>query len=247
MCAPTRFLTRVASARRLFAVLSSPRGIVRPSQAAGSTLRLVHSETPATSVAKASPTLHDEALLAAVRSGNEAAATAFYHRVRPQVDATIVRLLGRSDADIEDVAHLSYIELVASIHRFRGECSLDTWISRVTAFVVCKQIRRRRVERGVFERTDVEPVDRARAVPRLVARNLLERIRVHLSGMDQDKALAFLLHDVCGFDLREAARMLDVSVAAAQKRLVRGRRDLRERLAADPELADMLTMTEVGG
>jgi RNA polymerase sigma-70 factor (ECF subfamily) len=63
--------------------------------------------------------------------------------------------------------------------------------------------------------------------------------------MDEGRALAFLLHDVCGFDLREIAEMLDVSVAAAQKRLVRGRRELRERIGSDPELADMLT--EAGG
>jgi RNA polymerase sigma-70 factor, ECF subfamily len=213
------------------------------SRAAGARLRLVHSET-ATPSHPSIPGLDDTELLGAVRSGDDSAATAFYRRVRPQVDATIGRLLGRYDADVEDVAQLAFIELVRSIDRFRGECSLDTWVSRITAFVVCKQIRRRRLERGIFERSEVEQADGGRAGSRLVARDLLERIRAHLNDMDQDKALAFLLHDVCGFDLREAARMLDVSVAAAQKRLVRGRRELRERLGDDPELADMLAHTE---
>src|SRR5258708_35969391 len=119
--------------------------MVRSSRAANSKLRLVHGETQATAARASIPTLDDNELLGAVRAGEDAAATAFYYRVRPQVDATIARLLGRSDADLEDVAQLSLIELVGSIHRFRGECSLDTWVSRVTAFVVCKQIRRRRV------------------------------------------------------------------------------------------------------
>jgi RNA polymerase sigma-70 factor (ECF subfamily) len=208
-------------------------------------LRLVHPEAAAIlpRPAVVAP-LDDNELLGAVRCGDDSAATALYHRVRPQIDATIARMLGRQDADVEDVAQLALIELVRSIHQFRGECSLDTWVSRITAHVVCKQIRRRRIERGVFARTDDEPIDGARPGSLLVARDLLRRIRSHLDTMDQDRALAFLLHDVCGFDLREAARMLDVSVAAAQKRLMRGRRELRERMGADPELADMLARTE---
>jgi RNA polymerase sigma-70 factor (ECF subfamily) len=166
---------------------------------------------------------------------------AVYHRVRPRVDATIGRMLGSRDSDIEDIAQLSLIELVRSIHNFRGECSLDSWTSRVTAHIVCKHIRRRRRERGIFEHSAIEPTDGARPGPALVAKNLLERIRGHLNEMDQGKALAFVLHDVCGFDLREAAQILDVSVAATQKRLVRGRHELRARIGADPELAEMLS------
>src|SRR5579859_4543791 len=140
----------------------------------------------------------------------------------------------------------SLIELVRSIDRFRGDCSLDFWVSTVGAHVVYKHIRRRRFERGVFEPGDVDGAT-ATAVDTAgrsaVARDLLRRVRRHLDAMDPDKAWAFLLHDVCGFDLRECARILEVSVAAAQKRLVRGRRDIRDRVASDAELRDLLAKT----
>jgi RNA polymerase sigma-70 factor (ECF subfamily) len=190
------------------------------------------------------PSVDDHELLSAVRSGDDAAATLFYHRVRPQVVATVARMLGTRDRDFDDVAQVSMVELVRTIHTFRGECALDSWVSRVTAFVVCKQIRRRRVESGIFGPVPVDAEDGGRSGRALVARSLLERVRAHLAQLDEGKALAFLLHDVCGFDLREAAEILGVSVAAAQKRLVRGRREVRERLAADPELAEMLVETK---
>jgi RNA polymerase sigma-70 factor (ECF subfamily) len=188
------------------------------------------------------PLLDDSELLVALRAGDASAATAFHDRVRPQVNRTIRRLLGTNDPDEEDVAQRALIEIVSTIDRYRGDCSLDHWTNTLTAHVVYKEIRRRTAERRVFAGFEPEEV----SVPSrhsdqdVVARSTVRRIRHHLEAMDEGKAWTVVLHDVCGYELREIAKIMSVGVAAAQTRLVRGRRELHERIAADPELVDRL-------
>jgi RNA polymerase sigma factor (sigma-70 family) len=187
----------------------------------------------------------DSELVAAVRAGDEAAAGAFHDRLRPRVEATIQRLIGRRDADTEDLGQLAMIALIEGIDRFRGECSLDGWASTVAAHVVYKHIRRRKLERRIFSApTDVEPTCKLNASRAIVARDMVRQARDLLGRVSEDKAWTFLLHDVCGFDLREIATITGVTTAAAQGRLVRGRRELHELAAADPELADALGVKE---
>ncbi|HEY4185361.1 MAG TPA: RNA polymerase sigma factor [Polyangia bacterium] len=213
-----------------------------------STLRLVRGEGRQASE-KVSPFdgPSDDALVAAVHSGDFAAAAPLCARVTPQIRRTVRRLLG-ADSDADDVAQVSLIEVVKTIGRYRGDCSLDRWVQTVTAHVIFKHIRRRRLERRIFtgllaDDVHAGPLDLAREA---IARGLVERIAAHLDELSEQRAWAFLLHDVLGYDLSEIAEMTGDSVAAVQSRLSRGRRDLHARIARDPELAELMRVEGAG-
>jgi RNA polymerase sigma-70 factor (ECF subfamily) len=184
----------------------------------------------------------DGALIADVIAGKPDRAGAFCQRVWRPVDRTVRRLLGADDSDYEDMVQLAIIELIRSIANYRSEGSLDAWVAGVTAHVVYRHIRRRGFERLVCidlvqeEALHSEP---ATGEQSLTDRQSLARVVHHLDRLGQKLAWAFVLHDVLGYGLREVARITDSSEAAAQSRLVRGRRRLHELIAADPELADL--------
>lgn len=193
------------------------------------------------------PSLDDTELLAALRRGDVSAAAAFHDRVRPQVDRTVYRLLGRRDNDHDDVAQQALIELIYTIDGYRGDCSLDTWTSTLTAHVVYKHLRRRQTERRLFaEMLDADDLFRSprRTGKDAIVRSAVRRVAEHLDQLESNQAWTFLLHDVMGYDLKEVARITSVSVAAAQSRLVRGRRALHESIGQDADLADTLVEME---
>jgi RNA polymerase sigma-70 factor (ECF subfamily) len=193
------------------------------------------------------PTQSDEAILAAVRRGDAAVATDFYWRVKPTVERTVRRLFGRADCDGEDLVQIALIQIIESLPTYRGECPLDAWVSAVSANVVYKHIRRRKLERRIFEAAFDGPEPPAPAtggVHRMLARDTTRRVAAHLGAMRAERSWAFVLHDVCGYSLDEIAHICGISVAAAQSRLVRGRRDLHDRIATDPSLAEALEQGE---
>jgi RNA polymerase sigma-70 factor (ECF subfamily) len=189
--------------------------------------------------------IDDTQLLAAVRAGDTQAANALYERARPVVDRTIRKLLGRPDQEHQDIFQQVMVEIVHTIDRYRGECPFDAWIGTLAAHVVYKNLRHRQVERRILSDVQApEAIASDQPARRTLLRSIIDRVKRHLGHIDPQRASAFLLHDVHGYDLREMAQIMGTSVAAAQSRLVRGRKDLHERIARDPELAGDLTRRE---
>jgi RNA polymerase sigma-70 factor (ECF subfamily) len=107
----------------------------------------------------------------------------------------------------------------------------------VTCKVALGALRSRKSENKVFDRSpegmssipaSLDPVD---IDERIGTRRAIEVVRAKLSELGPERAEALLLHDMLGCELSEIAVLAGVSVAAAQSRLVRGRHELRDRLA----------------
>lgn len=201
---------------------------------------------PAPESLRPDPGPDDEELIAGLKDRDAAISNAFYERVRPIVDRTLRRLLGAQDPDYEDVAQKALFALVDTIDRFKGECPLDAWISVVSARAAFRVIRRRRADRRMFA---PDELDESAGVARshagvVVARQAIDRIRSTLDKMDRGRAWTYLLHDVYGYDLKEVAQITSVTVSAAQSRLVRGRRELHQRIERDPTLKRLLQQSE---
>lgn len=176
----------------------------------------------------------DEEIVAAIASGDTRVAAALYDRVAVVVDRTMYRVFGRREHDHDDLVQTAFEQIVRSLARekFAGACSLTTWASTLATHVGLNALRSRQRERKVVSRDVSEPPEpKSRDMEREIeARADLAKVREALAAMAPEKSETLFLHDVEGLDLAEIATLTGVTVAAAQSRLVRARRELEERV-----------------
>lgn len=180
----------------------------------------------------ARPSSPDE-IVDAIERGDARVAGALYDHLAPAIDRAIVKVCGARDGDHDDLVQSTFEQVVSSIARgrFRRGSTLATWASAIACHVALNAIRSRRRERRVFDRHAAVDDERHGAVSgRADASVDLERVRICLAELSEEKAEALVLHDVLGHDLAEIAELTGVSIAAAQTRLSRGRRELVERM-----------------
>ena len=195
----------------------------------------------------------DAALIEAVAAGDASRAMVLYDRLRPVVSRTIRRLSPRS-LEHEDLVQQAFMELVISLRTRPQIRSLDAWASTIAARAVYQRLRRARLEERFAavtpaseEDSVLERVGAPADGPLLTTlrRQALRRVAVVLSKLNQSRVQVFVLHDVHGFELKEIADILGITLANAQSRLVRGRSDVHVALEAEPEL--LAAMREEAG
>ena len=181
----------------------------------------------------------DEELIDAFERGDAASVDAIYGRLIGIVDGTICRIMGRREVDHADLVQSSFEQIVLTLTqgRFARACGLGAWAAAITTHVALKTLRARINERRVLDRSArrqgelPEPAAPDNVEREATTREAFDRLRLHLAEMDSAKAVTVYLHDGLGHDLAEIATLTNVSVAAAQSRLVRGREELRHRMS----------------
>jgi RNA polymerase sigma-70 factor (ECF subfamily) len=180
----------------------------------------------------------DEALVAALCAGDCQKAGILYDRLIRVVDGALVRIIGRREQDHDDLVQSVFEQIIVALHKgqFAGGSTLRGWAAAVACNLGLNALRSRIRERRVVDRARDADVEARRAGTHLDAereagaRSELARVCEELAAMNREKATAVLLYDVFGHDLTEMAVLTGVSVAAAQSRLVRGRKELHDRL-----------------
>jgi RNA polymerase sigma-70 factor (ECF subfamily) len=184
-------------------------------------------------------------MLARKKRGRRDAVRDTLKNVRSTVDTVVRRLVGSTDPEYEDLVQSSLVHVLATFDggKFRGDCPPRGWAAVIARNVAVDAIRARARERRVISHDgDAVADERGRTESNLGPERLtdlhetLERVNNALSGLGPKKARVVYLHDVLGYQLEEVATMLGTSVAAAQSRLVRGRREIIETIGpeADP-------------
>lgn len=192
----------------------------------------------------------DEDLVRQAQGGDLAAFETLASRYEQRIYALARRVL-RHEQDAEDVTQQTFLSVLDHLKDFRAESSFATWLMRIATHAALKIVRKRRGLNLVSLDQLADPPESYDQVPHpqfiadwrespelLVQRKETRRlIEEALDQLDEKHRLVFLLRDVEGMSVQEAAEALGLSESNVKVRLLRARLQLREiltRTLGDP-------------
>jgi RNA polymerase sigma-70 factor, ECF subfamily len=145
----------------------------------------------------------------------------------------------RNASDAEDVVQEALMRAYRGIKRFRGDCPLRIWLSRIVVRVAINHHRSmaRRLKRWVFfgdlqtsyedgSVQEFDPPDPAG----LFDREAMLDIRKHVNRLPDDFRMPLVMLAVDGLTIPEIASILEIPEGTVKSRIFYGRKRLKETL-----------------
>jgi len=167
------------------------------------------------------------------QAGNVDAFEILYREHSGRVYALCLRLKAGDKSDATELMQDVFIRAWRRLETFRGDCAFSSWLHRLAVNTMLENARseRRREAR-------VLPMDDTSRLPGAVRNSGVELkmdMEEAVASLPRGARLAFVLHDVEGYQHQEIAEQLSVSVGTVKAQLHRARRLLRERLEGKKE------------
>ena len=179
--------------------------------------------------------MDERALVRRLRSGSRLALEQAIRQFTPYVSAVILRTLAGRAAreDVEEITADVFLALWAHAGELDPDLEMRPWLSAVARNRALDWLRRRREEALPLEEGQAEEGEDPQAAVERWEQS--ERLGRAVGGLGEPDRTLFIRYYYQGEKLKEAARGLGLSQAAAKQKLFRGRKALKK------------TLTEGGG
>lgn len=162
------------------------------------------------------------------QSGDIEAFELLYREHAGRVYALCLRLMAGDANDATELMQDVFIRAWRKLGSFRGDCAFASWLHRLAVNTMLETARsdRRRTARVL----PMDDLAHLAGAGRGSGVELKMDMEDAIASLPKGARLAFVLHDVEGFQHQEIAAQLSVSVGTVKAQLHRARRLLRERL-----------------
>jgi len=149
-----------------------------------------------------------------------------FERYAGHVARVAARMLGRDDADVDDVVQEVFFTALPRLGRIHSEEAARPWLMTVTVRTVHRVLRRRKWRRLLLGDSSVADVPATGVTAE--QRALLARIYRALDEIDPKSRIAWILRYVEGERLEEVADACRCSLATAKRRIAAAQKFLME-------------------
>ncbi|MFW6369990.1 MAG: RNA polymerase sigma factor [Bacteroidota bacterium] len=147
----------------------------------------------------------------------------------------------RNKEDAEDVAQEVFIEVYRSIHKFREDAKLSTWIYRIAVNKSLNFIRskKRSIWGLLFQNRKLENsaevpeeiiTEEAGPLEKMEKEEDLQLLQESLEALPENQKIAYVLHKIEELPYKEIANVMDVSLSSVESLIFRANKNMKSRL-----------------
>lgn len=176
----------------------------------------------------------DEELVVRVADGDASAFECLMSRYLGVIVAYSRRMVGE-EAEAEDIAQEAFLRFWNNAGSFDPEkARFSTWLYRIAGNLCIDRLRKRKTQ-GIREPID-EAIDvgiPAEQNYSIESQQLAERVDKAIAALPERQRQALILCHYQGLKMKEAGRIMDISVEALESLLARARRKLKKELESE--------------
>ena len=189
--------------------------------------------------------LHDTGLVRRFNAGDAAALDEIISRHRGRVFSLAYSFL-KNHSDAEEITQDTFIRAHRGLARFRGDCSLATWLHRISANLARNRYwyyfrRRQHVTHSIdlavagqdsaLTFSDLLAGDAAGPVQEALKEELLDLIARGMERLSDVQREILILRNSLNYSYEDIARKLGISIGTVKSRIARSRTTLRALIA----------------
>ncbi len=183
--------------------------------------------------------LNDQDLIIQLKKGNPEAYKTVVNQWKDMIYNTVLGILQHPE-DAEDITQDVFVQAFESIHQFKGESKLSTWLYRIAVTKSLDWIRKKKRKKrfgfiqSLFTGESLEPIELPEFHhPGVVIENK-ENASVlfqAIQKLPENQKVAFTLNKIEGLSYAEVAEILETSVPSIESLMHRAKQNLRKFLA----------------
>ena len=171
--------------------------------------------------------LYEKELVDKARKGDHSAFKELVQKYEHQVAATVIGMLGQTP-ETDDIGQETFIRFYRSLHRFRGDSSVGTYLTRIAINLSLNEIRRRNKHRHLTSSNsdiDIETFpDTGRKIEQKETRVIIQKA---IQQLKPKFRTVVVLRLIDGYTTEETANILKLPLGTVLSRLARAQMKLK--------------------
>lgn len=184
--------------------------------------------------------MNDKELIEAIISGNQTAFRQFVDKYQVLVFTTCIGFVGNKES-AQDLSQDVFVEAFKSIHKFRGQSKLSTWLYRISVNKSLNYIRDQKkhnivksIERFFYgereEQLEIEDKSMGYADLPIEQNEHSQRLHDAINSLPQNQQIAFTLHKFDDLSYKDISEVMDLSLSSVESLIHRAKVNLKKKL-----------------